>query len=776
MAGLSLMASILTGITCGFTRAEPCDLFPFPVLEGAEPPPKEAHGQIILSFLPEDEYWTAELNVTDSDSVCVVKLLDKITSDGIEEESIVTKGKDGKQNESCHPPLFHRNSWTDVLLAVEQEAGAGNPSTGNQSSENLSGFLTLVLAQSAERKVIRVTDCPLRSNSFTLNWTTSYRISFTVDCQHKECAAGHRIASSSNATAFYYRSKFPSDIVRVTLTIFAAGNAMEESFEESWHVDESYQVNEWHKISFRRFLRGLEMILPGKPPRTIRNTSAIFPDFCITEVIVDGNGVVTWCTPDESQPSAQCKLQIAMNMVRQCAAGHRIASSSNATAFYYRSKFPSDIVRVTLTIFAAGNAMEESFEESWHVDESYQVNEWHKISFRRFLRGLEMILPGKPPRTIRNTSAIFPDFCITEVIVDGNGVVTWCTPDESQPSAQYMAMVLSAVLSFAAANAVCLCGRLRRKWRSRDANGKNYVVRYRRSRSCSEESSHYMPAPSLPLSSPPPLPHTYPPPLPLKDPPPLPLEDLPPLPLRGPPPMPLKDPPLLPLEDAPPLPLEDPPPLPLEDPPLLSHKVLPPPPLKVLPPLPLKVQLPLPLKDPPQLPLEDAPPLPIENVPLLSHKVLPPPPLKVLPPLPLKVQLPLPLKDPPPLPLEDAPPLPLEDPPPLLLEDPPLLSHKVLPPPPLKVLPPLPLKVQFPLPLKDPHPLPLEDAPPLPLEDAPPLPLEDAPPLPLEDAPPLPLEDPPLLSHKVLPPLPLKVPLPLPLKRPPPLPLPPPLA
>ncbi|XP_047477776.1 uncharacterized protein LOC125031205 isoform X2 [Penaeus chinensis] len=399
------------------------------MLEGAEPHPKEARGQILLSLLPEDEHWTAELNVADSGSVCVVNLKDSVTFDGIEEEFIVTTGKDGKQNQSAlDPPLFHRNSWTDVLLAVEQEAAVGNTSTGNQSNENLTGFLSLVLAQGTERKVIRVTDCPLRSNSFTLSWTTSSNISFTVDCQNKVCAAGRRILSSSNATAFYYRSKFPSDIVRVTLTTFAAGEAGEESFVESWHVDESCQVNQWHKISFRRLLRGLEMILPGKPPRTIRNTSALSPDFCITEVSVDGSGVVTWCAPDEPQPSAR-----------------------------------------------------------------------------------------------------------------------------------YLEVVLSAVLSFAAGNAVFLCGRLRRKRRSRDAKGEKYLFRYERRRSSSEESSHYMrycepPEPSLPLSSPPPLPQTYPPPLPLKDP--------PPLPKTYPPPLPLKDPPPLPQTYPPPLPLKGPPPLP----------------------------------------------------------------------------------------------------------------------------------------------------------------------------------------------------------------------
>lgn len=161
-------------------------MFPFPVLKGAEPRPREARDQILLSLLPEDEYWTTELNVADNGSECLVELRDRLAFSGTEEELVVTKGKDGKQNESAlDPPLFHRNSWTDVLLAVEQEAGTGNSSTGKQSDRNLAGFLTLALTQGAERKVIRVTDCPLRSNSFTLKWTTPYNISFTVDCQNK---------------------------------------------------------------------------------------------------------------------------------------------------------------------------------------------------------------------------------------------------------------------------------------------------------------------------------------------------------------------------------------------------------------------------------------------------------------------------------------------------------------------------------------------------------------------------------------------------------------
>lgn len=156
------------------------------MLKGAEPRPREARDQILLSLLPEDEYWTTELNVADNGSECLVELRDRLAFSGTEEELVVTKGKDGKQNESAlDPPLFHRNSWTDVLLAVEQEAGTGNSSTGKQSDRNLAGFLTLALTQGAERKVIRVTDCPLRSNSFTLKWTTPYNISFTVDCHNK---------------------------------------------------------------------------------------------------------------------------------------------------------------------------------------------------------------------------------------------------------------------------------------------------------------------------------------------------------------------------------------------------------------------------------------------------------------------------------------------------------------------------------------------------------------------------------------------------------------
>lgn len=49
--------------------------------------------------------------------------------------------------------------------------------------------------------------------------------------------------------------------MRVTLTIFAAGEAGEKSFTESWHVDEGCRANTWHKISFRRHLRGLEVRL-----------------------------------------------------------------------------------------------------------------------------------------------------------------------------------------------------------------------------------------------------------------------------------------------------------------------------------------------------------------------------------------------------------------------------------------------------------------------------------------------------------------------------------
>lgn len=49
----------------------------------------------------------------------------------------------------------------------------------------------------------------------------------------------------------------------------------------------------------------LQMNVPWKPPRAIRNTSAIFPDFSVTEVSVDGEGVVTWCAPDRPQPSDQ---------------------------------------------------------------------------------------------------------------------------------------------------------------------------------------------------------------------------------------------------------------------------------------------------------------------------------------------------------------------------------------------------------------------------------------------------------------------------------------
>lgn len=150
--------------------------------EGAEPRPREARGQILLSILPRVEYWTAELNVGDSASACKLKLQDRFY-DG-EEVEFLTTGKDGGENEhALAPPLFHRNSWTDIVLAVEQEVG--NHSTGNHFKRNLTGFLTLVLAQSAERKVIQVTDCPLRSNSFTLNWTTSYNMTFTVNCQNK---------------------------------------------------------------------------------------------------------------------------------------------------------------------------------------------------------------------------------------------------------------------------------------------------------------------------------------------------------------------------------------------------------------------------------------------------------------------------------------------------------------------------------------------------------------------------------------------------------------
>lgn len=47
------------------------------------------------------------------------------------------------------------------------------------------------------------------------------------------------------------------------------------------------------------------MNVPWKPPRAIRNTNAIFPDFSVTEVSVDGEGVVTWCAPDWPQPSDQ---------------------------------------------------------------------------------------------------------------------------------------------------------------------------------------------------------------------------------------------------------------------------------------------------------------------------------------------------------------------------------------------------------------------------------------------------------------------------------------